>query len=477
MQPNKHTSLLTIALLAFTLTGFAQKKHYVKPGGTLSGLSWDWASGNLQATLDKAVAGDIIYVATGTYSGGFVMKEGVTVLGGYTANPNNPTERYLLMETDDPAKQSILDGGGSQRVITQLAPFSTPTVWEGFVIQNGNPSVTFEKGSVIYSKNGENKIIGVLYKLDETSGEGMIIGREEIRKSWGGYGTELSGLPLAYTSESAQGDQTGQANTATIVTGLANQSVDFSAENYPLNGNYAAFWCDTLTAGGYNDWYLPSAGELQEIKDAGVLSVMKSIGKEVLHGCWTSSQAGNTLAWAYYFGKGHCHPALKYVQHNVSAIHPFTAPEQAEGIYVAGGGAFLNNNGLLENCIVKNNTSSYRGGGVYVGAGGQLINCVVEGNEAPEGKEIYYESTVNIPAVDHSGLNVYPNPVKAGEPVYVERNSADLHYRWLTISGVTVQKGTLATGENSLSTPLQKGIYLLQIQSDNKNYNLKIQIQ
>ena len=211
MQPNKHTSLLTIALLAFTLTGFAQKKHYVKPGGTLSGLSWDWASGNLQATLDKAVAGDIIYVATGTYSGGFVMKEGVTVLGGYTANPNNPTERYLLMETDDPAKQSILDGGGSQRVITQLAPFSTPTVWEGFVIQNGNPSVTFEKGSVIYSKNGENKIIGVLYKLDETSGEGMIIGREEIRKSWGGYGTERrTAARLYFRKRARRSDRTSQ---------------------------------------------------------------------------------------------------------------------------------------------------------------------------------------------------------------------------------------------------------------------------
>jgi hypothetical protein len=456
----------------------AQRKYYVKTDGIpgLNASSWGWASNDLQATVDKAVAGDIVYVAAGTYYGGFILKEGVTVMGGYTANSSNPTERYDIMNTNDPAHQSILDGSGTQRTLTQLTPFSTPTTWNGFVIQNGNPSPEFKKGSIIYSTNGDNKIIGVLYKYDSVTKEGMMIGTESTKKQWGAYEKDLPALPVTPDRTVAKDDLSGLSHTGTILAALGNQCVDFSPENVELNGNYAAYWCDTLTTGGYTDWFLPSTGELREVYDADIKNVMTSLGKNLNFAYWTSSHAGDALAWAFCFGNGYFHPALKYVRYPVSAVHAFVMPEHPDGTYFAGGGAFLSQKGILENCIVKNNLSSSRGGGVYVGIDAQLINCIVAGNDAPEGKEIYYEDQTGIDSPVNEGLKiqVHPNPVKAGAIVRAEGNISDAAYQWVNTAGIVVEKGKWTSGSNSIPVPHQKGIFILCIQSENANCKLKI---
>jgi hypothetical protein len=461
-------------------SGWAQKKFYVKTDGIagLTGTSWNWASNDLQDIIDnKAVAGDTVFVAVGTYHGGFTMKEGVIVKGGYTANKDNPTERYNIMETDDPAQQSILDGGEIQRVLTQVIPFSIPTTWNGFVIQNGSPSAEFKKGSIIYSNNTGSKITGILYKYDPETKQGMIIGKEEINKQWGTYGKEIPELPSTTDRETAGDDVSGQAHSESILADLGNQSIDFEQENYTLNGNYAAYWCDTLTVGGYSDWYLPSTGELQEVYEADISVLMKNLGKNLIYPYWTSSHVGNTLAWTYCFGNGYFHPALKYVKYSVSAIHPFIAPERPDSIYSAGGGAFLCANGILENCVVKNNVSPSRGGGVYAGIGSQLINCIVEGNEAPEGKEIYYEKGAGITSPDaDSGIRIYPNPVKTGGILTIDwRQEYSTGYRLINVAGGnTLMKGKLTTGNNSIQVTVPKGIYILWLQSEKSGYKSKI---
>ena len=464
---------------AFSFSLTAQRSYYVKPDGMQSGSSWRLASGDLQSTIEKASAGDNIYVAVGTYSGGFVMKEGVQVKGGYTANINDPTERYNLTETTDPAKQSILDGGGVQRVLTQYASFSIPTAWEGFVVQNGCTSFEYKIGSLIYSSFGDSEIVGILYKYDVKSGQGMMFGVKEIGKQWGAYGTELSGLPICDNQESARNDRSGFTTAEIILSTLGDQCLDFSEDSYPRNGNYAAYWCDTLTTGGYTNWYLPSSGELQDIYDANINPIMRRLGKNPDYGYWTGSQAGSILAWAYYFGNDQFHPALKYITHTVSAVCPFTAPEQRQDsiISTAGGGAFLCENGILKNCIIKNNQSPSRGGGVYVGKGGKLDNCIVDGNDAPEGKEIYYEIPTGLisPLNETDAFNIYPNPVKAGERITIVPNvNESIRYRFFNAYGAVVKEGTSSTGKQPLTVPSQRGIYLLQLQSNHNNYKAKI---
>lgn len=469
-----------LVLCSFCMvTGFYchAKNYYVKTNGIqgLPGSSWSWASPDLQATIDKAASGDVVYVAAGVYYGGFIMKEGVNVMGGYTANNSNPTERYELTDAES-SHHSILDGEAKQRVITQILPFSTSTVWEGFSIQNGNPAVSFKKGSIIYSQNGDNKIIGILYKYQAETESGKMIGTNEIWKQWGGYENEIDELASLVDRNTAKTNITGQENSEKIFSELGQNSIDFSTADYSGNGNYAAYWCDTITTGGYNNWYLPAPGELQEVYDASIKNILETVGKNLKYPFWTSGQVGNTLAWAYCFGDGYCHPALKYVTCNVSAIHDFNAPAQPGGIYFAGGGVILKANGTLKNSIVTNNTSSSKGGGVYVGKDGQIVDCTVERNNAPEGKEIYYEMVSGIDATFSSSFNVYPNPSHAGDNITITNLEVGAYnYVINNASGQIISLGTLKNGK--ISVPAEKGIYILIIQSEKVKLSKKLIIK
>lgn len=56
-----------------------------------------------------------------------------------------------------------------------------------------------------------------------------------------------------------------------------------------------------------------------------------------------------------------------------------------KGIYGAAAGAFLSENGVLENCVIRDNVTEGTGikaGGVLLDSGGCLQNCTIEGNKA-----------------------------------------------------------------------------------------------
>jgi hypothetical protein len=87
----------------------------------------------------------------------------------------------------------------------------------------------------------------LIYVNDKDSGPANL--------SWGGMGVDVKNLPkLADGSK----DLEGKTNTAAIVAQLGS------------NGGvlYAAKVCDDLVAYGFNDWYLPSFAELNEIYKA-----------------------------------------------------------------------------------------------------------------------------------------------------------------------------------------------------------------
>jgi len=460
-------------LLVFQLT--AQNKYYVRTNGFSngSGRNWNLAMNDIQKAVDTASPGDFVYVAAGTYKGGFFMKDGVTVLGGYTANVNNPEER-IDVKIADPSQQSILSGEGKQRVITQYVAFTQPTSWDGFVIQNGKPSGGMTVGSVVFADN-QNAIVGVIYKYDTESNTGMMIGTEEVQKQWGGYLSDILALPVSKDEEEARADLSGLDNSSTIVNELKDLSIDFSTENYDLTGNYAAYWCDTLNTGGYSDWHLPSVGEMQEIYDSNINGILKGIGRGLQNGYWSSSHVGDILAWTYHFECGHLCPVLKYVSQGVRAIHSYDAA-QANDISVAGGGAFLSKNGILKNCIIKNNQSSSKGGGVYAGRGSSLIDCIVEGNNAPDENEIYYESggSDNLVIIDDKQqIRIYPNPVEAGGNIGFQNFSSEqVNIRILDATGKIISTGNLSG--TTVTAPQYPGIYFIQLQYLNNNVTSKL---
>ena len=460
-------------LLVFQLT--AQNKYYVRTNGYSdgSGRNWNLAMNNIQRAVDAASPGDFVYVATGTYKGGFFMKDGVTVLGGYTANISNPDERIDVMTAANPAQQSILDGEGKQRVITQYVAFTRPTIWDGFVVQNGNPSDEMTVGSVVFADN-QNAVVGVIYKYDAESNTGMMIGTEEVQKQWGGYLSDILALPVSKDEEEARTDRSGLDNANAILEELKNLNIDFSMENYALTGNYAAYWCDTLNTGGYSDWHLPSAGEMQEIYDSNINGILKGINKGLQSGYWSSSHVGDILAWTYHFECGHLCPVLKYVSQGVRAVHSYDA-SQANDISVAGGGAFLSENGILKNCIVKNNQSASKGGGVYAGKGSSLIDCIVEGNNAPDENEVYYEGGLNkiVTVYDKQPIRIYPNPVEAGGNIEFQNFlSEQVNIRILDATGKIIS--TENKSGTTTTAPRHPGIYFIQLQYLNNNVTSKL---
>ena len=129
--------------VSFTTAPRRQSRYYVSAQGVGNGTSWADAAGSLPWTLDAAEASHALYrqpvevwVAQGVYSGGFVVREGVNVYGGFVGNE---PETFNLAQRDFVQNATILDGGGTQRVLTQPErDFDTPTLWDGFTLRQGN---------------------------------------------------------------------------------------------------------------------------------------------------------------------------------------------------------------------------------------------------------------------------------------------------------------------------------------------------
>lgn len=89
-------------LLAFmlSLSVFSQQKYFVTESGSgfKDGSSWDNASDALSNVIDNARIGDSIWVAKGIYQGGFIMKEGVSVFGGFSGTETKLSESHYPCE-------------------------------------------------------------------------------------------------------------------------------------------------------------------------------------------------------------------------------------------------------------------------------------------------------------------------------------------------------------------------------------------
>lgn len=133
---------------------------YVKQGGTGEGTSWEDATGNLQEAVNGAGTKQV-WVAAGEYTGQFVMKEGVDVMGGFPSNgtpgmnDRNPiqyptyiqakevspvTDKGGLSEITYNAEYGSSTGAGQihiYRTLSQTADFNKETTWDGFTIRHG----------------------------------------------------------------------------------------------------------------------------------------------------------------------------------------------------------------------------------------------------------------------------------------------------------------------------------------------------
>jgi hypothetical protein len=121
---------------------------------------------------------------------------------------------------------------------------------------------------------------GVIFWLDGTGQHGLIsaTSNQSTSAEWGCYGTTIGG-----TSTSIG---TGQANTTAIVNGCSTAGI-------------AARICNDLVLNGYDDWFLPSKDELNQMYVQRTL-----IGGFTSAYHWSSSGFYANDAWAQYFGSG-----------------------------------------------------------------------------------------------------------------------------------------------------------------------------
>lgn len=103
------------------------------------------------------------------------------------------------------------------------------------------------------------------------------------RITWGGY---------EQIGKAAQSETDGAANTRAIVAAVGNNS--------GYDGKiYAAKVCDTLTLGGFTDWYLPCKDETDIIH-----LNYKQLDLDEKMTIWSSTEANGTQAVTKYFYSG-----------------------------------------------------------------------------------------------------------------------------------------------------------------------------
>jgi hypothetical protein len=197
------TVLFSLILFFFQDISFAAVR-YVKPisTGTGDGLSWTNASGDLQAMINASSSGDEVWVATGTYipasypagcSGcssnrdyAFLLKDGVSLYGGFTGTEIMLTERnWLTNPTILSGDIGIVDDDTDNTYHVVIAVFEdvNPTTrLDGFTITKGNAdgssTVIINSKSIIQNRGGGIFIIDGTNKLiNNTISENSAIGR------------------------------------------------------------------------------------------------------------------------------------------------------------------------------------------------------------------------------------------------------------------------------------------------------------
>ena len=131
---------------------------------------------------------------------------------------------------------------------------------------------------------------GIIFYLDGNGGGLIAAPSDQGNAEWGCYGIFIGG-----------------ADGTAIGTGAQN-TIDIVNSNFchASGSSIAANICDTLTLGGYSDWFLPSKDELNKMYwHIGQGSQLGNIGGFANVDYWTSSEEGFNNAWCQSFNYGY----------------------------------------------------------------------------------------------------------------------------------------------------------------------------
>jgi len=202
-------------------------------------------------------------------------------------------------------------------------PFSaTSSVISGSRVQssseydkNSNSSYDFSTGNIFYiSKNdtSNSTIIPVRKYVRTASDPTSALGNGN---STAGFwiGTALDGVskfivsPKSTEQTLTWGSNNITRNITNTTDGLANTNALYAFGNTTASGHPAAYWCKTLTTGGYNNWYLPAINELSIVYSAKTIYPNLNANdyietRTTYH--WSSTEGSSTRAWRFNMANG-----------------------------------------------------------------------------------------------------------------------------------------------------------------------------
>ena len=374
--------LLTVVMACLAMASVQAKNiYYVKVNGTGDGTSWSNAAGNIQDMIDKAVAGDEVWVAAGTYipttqtganenSKTFLMKDGVNLYGGFAGNETSINDR-IQSDVDDNGKveaweftnETILSGKLSEsdkcnKVVTLGDPdaFLIETLLDGFTVTGGTTGINSSGKGVINNclvvNNTGSSGGGVVNGSDGTVSNCKVTDNSDDRVTGSLAQTcyFVLGRQTCFTnSYSALGG--GIYNSGTVINCVVTNNSAIITDN----NNVASY---TQGGGIYN-----SGGRI-------INCSVTNNSSQTLYGCnYPHYAQGGGI---YNDGGEVINCFVADNSCNVTSLSTYT-PSHGEAWYSRGGGIY-NQYGSVNSCCVINNrvngSTSYppvykNGGGIY----------------------------------------------------------------------------------------------------------------
>lgn len=300
--------------------------------GNNDGTSWADAYNDLQDALDNACAYDSVWVAEGTYYGGFTIQDGrdIILMGGFNGTETSDTLR------DWETYATILDGGDTSRVL-EMRYLTSASKVSGFILQNGYSG----SGGGLYAKECGTVLYDLIFQENSTTGSGY-------------GGAIFVQTPLGM-----------EASNITLLNNTGWQGAAINTTAGTLASEMSFFDC--FFEGNETFGNGLSAFNLYDIDSLTFDNCVFSSNIGASNGCVHLDPAGAGL----------------YVVSN--CVFENNAGEKGGAIQTEGPGV------EIQNCVFANNTASVLGGAIYEYGVAQVYNSTFFKNSAPYGGAYYYE--------------------------------------------------------------------------------------
>ncbi|MCX6249380.1 MAG: DUF1566 domain-containing protein [Bacteroidetes bacterium] len=233
-------------------------------------------------------------------SGGNISSDGgatVTVRGVCWSTSANPTL----------ADSHSSDGIGTGTFISNLTGLAANTFYYVRAYATNSSGISYGNQRTFSSSSfyiGQSYGGGIIFYVDGTGRRGLIADTNDLSTGapWGCFGvsTGATGTDIG----------TGQANTTAIINVCSTYGI-------------AARICDDLVLNGYDDWFLPSKDELNQL-----YSQKNVIGGFATNYYWSSSEDDANAAWFQHFYDGYQYYDRKDYTYCVRAVRAFGCTTQ-----------------------------------------------------------------------------------------------------------------------------------------------------